>query len=104
MLRLKCLKCNTIAETSSSHIRARAQCSCGAVDIDGGISMGSTINGNPFFMVNVSIYRTEAQPKLQLPQDVVDAYHARIRDSMLNSYRKLGYTEEQARELALSSK
>jgi len=63
--------------------------------------MGSTINGNPFYMVNVSIYQTEAEPQLQLAQDVVDAYHAQIRDSMLNSYRKLGYTEEEARELAL---
>ena len=86
---LKCLKCGTAAETSAPYPN-HAYCKCRAVGIDGGISMGATINGNPWQMEDLSIFRTEDKPKVQLPQEVVTAHHDRVRENMLESYRKYG--------------
>jgi hypothetical protein len=92
--RLKCLKCGTIAETCvAGDSRSQANCDCGKVNIDGGISMGATINGNPWQMEDLSIFQTEDKPKLQLPQEVVTAAHDRVRQGMVDSYRRCGYSE-----------
>lgn len=86
-LRLKCLKCNSFCETSKPY-PDREHCDCGEVGVDGGISAGATVNGNPFQMEDYSIYRTEDAPKLQLPQEIVTQSHDRVRQSMIESYKK----------------
>ena len=86
---LKCLRCGTVAETSKPY-PDHAYCECRKVHIDGGISAGATITGNPWQMEEVSIFRTQDAPKLQLPQEVVTAHHNRVRQGMLNSYRRAG--------------
>ncbi len=80
-LRLKCLDCETLCETSvAGDTRSQANCQCGNVNIDGGISPGATINGNPHRMEDLSIYRTLDTPKVQLPQEVLTARHDRVKD------------------------
>lgn len=91
-LKLKCLKCGTCAETSKPYPN-HAYCECRAVHVDGGISMGATVNGNPWQMEDLSIFRTEDKPKVQLPQEAVTAWHDRVRQNMLDSYRKDGCTD-----------
>jgi hypothetical protein len=39
-------------------------------------------------MEDYSIYRTEDAPKLQLPQEIVTQSHDRVRQSMIESYKK----------------
>jgi hypothetical protein len=76
-LRFKCLDCWTLCETSVvGNPRSQASCRCGQVNIDGGISLGSTINGNPHRMEDLSVYRTIDVPYLRLPQEAVTARHA----------------------------
>lgn len=86
-IRLKCLKCHTFCETSKPY-PDREHCDCGHVVVDGGISAGATVNGNPFEMEDYSIYRTEESPKVQLPQEIVTQSHDRVRQSMIESYKK----------------
>lgn len=71
--RIKCLLCGTLAETSVSHPRDFVACSCGATSIDGGIGLGATINGDPATQQDVSVYRTESQPKATLSAEQVAA-------------------------------
>lgn len=89
-IRLKCLKCNTFCETSSSHGRDLEHCDCGHVVVDGGISAGATVSGNSLQMEDYSIYRTEDKPKLQLPQEVVTEHHNRVRQAAIDTYKKYG--------------
>lgn len=79
ILRYKCLLCTTIAESSSTRQHAIVACSCGHLSLDGGITAGGTINGDPRAMEDLSVYRTE---DLQLPQEVLTARHARICEKM----------------------
>jgi hypothetical protein len=74
-------------------------CKCGHVRIDGGISMGATINGNPWAMEDYSIYRTEDKPKIQLPQDIVSAKHQKLRENMIVQYRRHGLSEKELDEI-----
>ena len=97
-IKLKCLKCNTFCETSQPYPNM-AKCDCGKVDVDGGISMGATVNGNPWAMEEYSVYRTEDEPKIQLPQEVVTRQHDRIREGMINSYRKQGIPQKELDEI-----
>ncbi len=78
-LRFRCLLCTTIAESSSTRPHDTVACSCGQLSLDGGITAGGTINGDPRNMEDLSVYRT---PDLQLPQEVVTARHARICEKM----------------------
>jgi hypothetical protein len=79
-LRLKCLDCGSLCETSvAGNSRSQANCSCGHVNVDGGITLGATINGDPFRMEDLSIYRTVDSPNVQLPQEVLTARHERLR-------------------------
>lgn len=55
--RFKCLLCGTFAESSSPHPRDSAYCKCKAVWLDGGISVGATIHGDPKQMEEMSVYR-----------------------------------------------
>jgi hypothetical protein len=97
-IRLKCLKCGTFCETSKPYPDME-HCDCGLVVVDGGISMGATINGNPWAMEDYSIYRTEDKPKIELPQEIVTAKHQQLRENMIIQYRRHGLTEEQLDEI-----
>lgn len=97
-IKLKCLKCGTFCETSESYPNM-AKCECGKVSVDGGISMGATVNGNPWAMEEYSIYRTLDKPKLQLPQEVVTAKHRQLCENMIVQYRRQGLTETQLDEI-----
>jgi hypothetical protein len=80
--KMLCLTCHTLCETSKPY-PAMASCECGAVSIDGGISMGATVNGEPFAMKDFSIYRTEDKPKVELPQEFVTRSHDQVRQAMI---------------------
>jgi len=99
ILRLKCLACKTLAEATSSHPRSSTSCSCGRVSVDGGVSAGATIQGNPWAMEDESVFSTEDTPKVQLPQPVVAERHSRIRAGMLESYRSHGISEVRLQEI-----
>lgn len=86
-IRLKCLKCNTFCQTSNQDT---AMCQCGEVRVDGGISMGATVNGNPWAYEDYSIYRTEDKPKSQLPQDVLTQRLFKQREAMIENYKRHG--------------
>lgn len=57
--RFKCLLCGTCAESSSPNPRDSAYCKCQAVWLDGGISVGASIHGDPKQMKDLSVYRAE---------------------------------------------
>ena len=99
-MKLKCLKCDTVAETSKPY-PDHAYCKCRKVHIDGGISIGATITGNPWQMEDLSIFRTQDKPKVQLPQELVTEHHDRLRQNMLDSYRKYGYSEAELEAVKL---
>lgn len=86
-IRLKCLKCNTFCETSNPYPDT-AMCKCGAVHVDGGISAGATVNGHPWAYEDYSIYRAENRPKTELSQSVVSQHHEKVRQNMVESYKK----------------
>lgn len=88
-IRLKCLKCNTLCETSNPYPDT-AMCQCGHVRVDGGISMGATMYGNLWAMEDYSVYRTETKPKLQLPQEVVTQRLFKQREAMIENYKRHG--------------
>lgn len=97
-IKIMCLKCRDLCVTSKPYPDT-AMCKCGHVRIDGGISMGSTMNGNPWAMEDYSIYRTEDKPKVELPQEVLTAKHQRLCENMIVQYRRQGLTEEQLDEI-----
>lgn len=78
----QCLLCGDVFETKLS--RGLVSCKCGAASLDGGISAGATVNGDPFQMVDLSVYKTEAQggPQVRLPQEVV----TRMYNDFLDKY------------------
>lgn len=88
-IQLKCLKCNTLCQTSNCYPDT-AMCKCGEVRVDGGISTGATVTGNPWAYEDYSIYRTEDKPKLQLPAEVVLEKHIKVRLNMIESYERHG--------------
>lgn len=79
-IRFKCLACGTYAESSSSNSRDLASCACGAVGIDGGISLGATLNGNPREMEDQSVF--QADDGTILPQEVVTAAYRRLLEKL----------------------
>lgn len=78
--RFKCLLCTTLAESSSTRPHDTVACSCGHLSLDGGLTTGATINGDPRRMEDLSVYRT--QDGLLLPQEVVTARYARMCEKM----------------------
>ena len=74
-------------------------CQCGHVMVDGGISAGATVNGNPWAMEDYSIYRTENRPKTELSQSVVTERHFRLRENMIAQYRRHGISEQELDEI-----
>jgi hypothetical protein len=97
-IKYKCLKCNTVCETSQPYPNM-AKCECGAVGVDGGISMGATVNGNPWAFEDCSIYRAENRPKTELSQWILTEKHQHIRDNMIVQYRRQGLTEKELDEI-----
>jgi hypothetical protein len=97
-IKYKCLTCNTFCETSQPY-PTMAQCDCGAVGVDGGISMGATVNGNPWAYEDYSIYRAENRPKTELSQYVITEKHQQLRDNMIVQYRRHGLTEKELDEI-----
>jgi hypothetical protein len=97
-IKKKCLKCGTFCETSNPYPDI-AKCQCGAVSVDGGISMGATVNGNPWAMEDYSIYRAENRPKTELSQEVVTQKHQQLRENMIVQYRRQGLSEKQLDEI-----
>lgn len=83
-VRYKCLKCRTFCETSKPYPDI-AECECGNVRVDGGISIGANIYGSSLTMEDYSIYRTQQRPKRQLPQEVVTQRHERVRQIEIKS-------------------
>jgi hypothetical protein len=61
--------------------------------------MGATLNGNPWAMEDYSIYRTEDKPKIQLPQALVTRDHDKVRQAMLDSYRRHGMPQKELDEI-----
>ena len=76
-----------------------AKCQCGKVGVDGGISAGATVNGNPWAYEEYSIYRAENRPKTELSQYVLTEKHQRLRENMIAQYRRQGLTETQLDEI-----
>jgi hypothetical protein len=97
-IKMKCLKCGTFCETSN-HYPDMAKCECGKVSVDGGISAGATMNGNPWAMEDYSIYRAENRPKTELSQDIVTQKHQQLRENMIVEYRRQGISEKQLEEI-----
>lgn len=97
-IKIKCLKCGTFCETSEPYPNI-AQCDCGHVRVDGGISAGANQYGNPWATEDCSIYRTEDKPKLQLPQEVLTAKHKQLCENMIIQYRRQGLNEKQLDEI-----
>ena len=95
-MKIKCLKCNTFCETSEHH-QIIADCDCCLVRLDGGISMGATVNGNPWAMEDYSIYRTEHDELL--PQEIVTQKHQELRENMIKQYRKYGLSQKDLDEI-----
>lgn len=75
VLRYKCLLCTGIAESSSTRSHALVYCSCGALSVDGGITAGGTVTGDPAKMEDLSVYVAE---DVQLPLSVLAERHARL--------------------------
>jgi hypothetical protein len=65
-------------------------CNCGIVRVDGGISPGANVYGNPWAYEDYSIYRTEDKPKSELPQSVLTQRLFKQREAMIESYKKHG--------------
>jgi hypothetical protein len=97
-IKKKCLKCGTFCETSNPY-PDMAKCSCGHVSVDGGISAGATVNGNPWAMEDYSIYRAENRPETELSQDVITQHHNQRRQGMIESYRRQGVSEERLKQI-----
>jgi hypothetical protein len=96
--KVMCLKCRELCVTSNPYPDT-AQCICGHVRLDGGISMGATLNGNPWAMEEYSVYRTEDTPQLELPREIITQHHDRIRKNMIDSYRKHGLSQKELDEI-----
>lgn len=94
-IKLKCLTCNTFCETSQPYPNT-AKCQCGHVGVDGGISAGATVNGNPWAYEDYSIYRAENRPKTEVSQYVITVKHQRLRENMI---RRHGLTEKEVDEI-----
>lgn len=88
-IRLKCLKCNTICETSNPYPDT-AMCQCGKVRVDGGISAGANVYGNPWAYEDYSIYRAQNRPKTELSQIVVTQNHEKVKQEMIENYKRHG--------------
>lgn len=97
-IKYKCLQCNTFCETSQPYPNM-AKCECGAVSVDGGISMGATVTGNTWAYEDYSIYRAENRPKTELSQWVLTAKHEHLRDNIIVQYRRHGLTEKELDEI-----
>ena len=97
-IKYKCLQCNTFCTTSNPY-PDMAKCECGAVEVDGGISMGATVNGNPWAYEDYSIYRAENRPKTELSQYVITERHFRCRQSMIESYKRHRLPQEELDEI-----
>lgn len=97
-IKLMCRKCNTLCETSNPYPDT-AMCKCGHVRVDGGISAGATVNGNPWMYEDYSVYRAENRPKTELSQYVITEKHQRLRENMIVQYRRQGLTEQQLDEI-----
>lgn len=97
-IKLKCLKCGTFCQTSNPYPDT-AMCECGQVRVDGGISAGATINGNPWAYEDYSIYRAENRPKTELSQYVITEKHQTLRENMIAQYRRHGLTEKEQDEI-----
>lgn len=76
-----------------------AKCDCGEVGVDGGISAGATVNGNPWAMEDYSIYRAENRPKTELSQWVITERHQQMREKMIAQYRQHGLSEKELDEI-----
>ena len=96
--RMMCLKCSDLC-ISSKPYPDTAMCKCGHVRLDGGISMGATLNGNPWAMEDYSIYRTEDKPKLELPRQIVIQHHNKVRQSIIENYKRHGMSQSDIDEI-----
>jgi hypothetical protein len=76
-----------------------AQCECGHARVDGGISAGANMYGNPWAMEDYSIYRAENRPKTELSQAIVTRQHDRVRQNMLETYKKCGTSQKELDEI-----
>jgi hypothetical protein len=72
----RCLSCQKIVE--STHTHDFKTCECGKVSVDGGITSGNSVLGDPHNMRDCSIWTTEAPMAKTLPQQVIDERHSRI--------------------------
>jgi hypothetical protein len=97
-LKFMCLKCRNMCVTSNPYPDT-VMCKCGAVRIDGGISMGATINGNPWAYEDYSIYRAENRPKTELSHEIITHKHQQLRENMIVQYRRQGLTEKDLDEI-----
>ena len=88
-IKLKCLTCNTFCQTSQPAPN-HADCECGQVKVDGGISAGATVYGHPWEYEDYSIYRAENRPRTELSQYVVTEKHFQCRKVMIESYKRYG--------------
>ena len=97
-IKLKCLKCGTFCQTSKPYPDL-SSCECGQVRVDGGISAGATVNGNPWAYEDYSIYRAENRHKTELSQYVITEKHQTLRENMIAQYRRHGLTEKELDEI-----
>lgn len=67
--RYQCLKCNDIVE--SKHRRDFQSCSCGNLEVDGGVTEGRVL-GDFFTHKDLCVWTTEGTPCKTLPQEVLD--------------------------------
>jgi hypothetical protein len=81
VVRLKCLNCESIIQSDSKGHHDIVSCGCCRISIDGGISKGSTINGNPFEMQDLSVYKTDDDHVL--PLQIVTERHEKIKTMMI---------------------
>jgi hypothetical protein len=61
--------------------------------------MGATLNGNPWAMEDYSIYRTEDKPKLELPRQIVIQHHNKVRQSIIENYKRHGMSQSDIDEI-----
>jgi hypothetical protein len=67
---MRCKKCGDTIESKSRHDYVR--CSCGAIALDGGISLGNRVCGSLCDMEDKSVYRyMDGKKKVYLPSDVL---------------------------------
>ena len=66
---IQCKKCFDTIESKSVH--DYVMCSCGAVGLDGGISPGNRVIGQPSDILDKSVWRTEQKPYTYLPETVL---------------------------------